>query len=351
MMKKLLFILGLLATTLSVWAQPKMSLTTVHKEIGQIQWKHPETIEFVVHNTGDSPMMINQVYASCGCTEVDWPHEAIMAGDSAVVKAIFDAELLGHFDKEIAIYSNATPTRLYAHFSGIVVEQITDYSIMLPVQMGNVRIGVTSLEFGEVQKTDMPTQVMRIANQGQEPYRVQLMHLPPYVEAKYVPEVLEPNQQGTISLSLRSSEINRFGEYNADLYLSRFEGDLVSGENQLPLTFTLLPVYAESTQSSPAATIDSLKLNISEDIARKSRVTRRVMLHNRGSQALKIHRVQVFSPAVEVRLKHSTLAPGADEKMSITVRKKYIEAGEESLRLLLITNDPLQPKLEMTIQL
>ncbi len=350
-MKKFLFILGLLVTTLSVWAQPKMSLTAVHKEVGQVQWKHPETIEFVVHNTGDSPMMINQVYASCGCTEVDWPHDAIMAGDSAVVKAIFDAELLGHFDKEIAIYSNATPNRLYAHFSGIVVEQITDYSIMLPVQMGNVRIGVTSLDFGEVQKTNVPSQMMRIANQGQEPYRVQLMHLPPYVEAKYEPEVLEPNQQGTISLRLRSGEINRFGEYNADLYLSRFEGDLVSGENQLPLTFTLLPVYAENTKNSPAVTLDSMKLNISEDIARKSRVTRRVVLHNKGNQVLKIHRVQVFNPAVEVRLKHSTLAPGANEKMSVTVRKKYIEAGEESLRLLLITNDPLQPKLEMTIQL
>ncbi len=351
MMKKLLFIFGLLTMTISVWAQPKMSLGTVHKVLGQIQWKHPQTIEFDVYNRGDSPMMINQVYASCGCTKVEWPHNAIMAGDSAVVKAIFDAEALGHFDKEIAIYSNATPNRLYAHFSGVVVQQITDYSMLLPIQMGNIRIRVTDLKFGDISKTDTPTQEMRIANQGQTPYRVQLMHLPPYVEAEYQPQVLEPNQQGIIRLHLHSAEINKYGEYNTDLYLSRFDGDLVSGENQIPLQFTLLPVYVENKQNSPAITIDSLKLNIAEDLSHKSRVVRRILLHNRGNQPLKIYRVQVFSPAVEARLKHRVIATGADENLTLTIRKKYIDTGDKSLRLLLITNDPLQPKLEMTIQL
>ena len=69
-------------------------ITTQHEVVdcGQVVFHKPVTAEFVLKNDGHKPLVINNVLKSCGCTEVDYPKTSIAAGESFVIKAVYDAK-------------------------------------------------------------------------------------------------------------------------------------------------------------------------------------------------------------------------------------------------------------------
>lgn len=71
------------------------------------------THEFLFTNIGKSPLIIQGVKASCGCTTPDWPKDPILPGESASITATYNSKgRPGPFNKGITITSNAvTPTK------------------------------------------------------------------------------------------------------------------------------------------------------------------------------------------------------------------------------------------------
>jgi hypothetical protein len=61
---------------------------------------------FNVKNTGDKPLIISKVQASCGCTTPEWSQDPIMPGKSAVIKVGYNTTLTGPFAKNIEVFSN-----------------------------------------------------------------------------------------------------------------------------------------------------------------------------------------------------------------------------------------------------
>ncbi len=70
----------------------------------------PVTVEYTITNTGNQPLVLTNVTTSCACAVADWTKEADCSGAKGIVKASFDAKALGHFEKSIGIYSNASPS-------------------------------------------------------------------------------------------------------------------------------------------------------------------------------------------------------------------------------------------------
>ncbi|QOW10765.1 DUF1573 domain-containing protein [Kaistella flava (ex Peng et al. 2021)] len=61
---------------------------------------------FKIKNTGDKPLIISRVQASCGCTTPEWSQEPIMPGKTADLKVGYDTKIVGPFTKIIEVYSN-----------------------------------------------------------------------------------------------------------------------------------------------------------------------------------------------------------------------------------------------------
>ena len=61
---------------------------------------------FTVKNTGDKPLIISKVQASCGCTVPEWSQEPIMPGKTGQIKVLYDTRITGPFTKIIEVYSN-----------------------------------------------------------------------------------------------------------------------------------------------------------------------------------------------------------------------------------------------------
>lgn len=61
---------------------------------------------FTVKNTGDKPLIISKVQASCGCTTPEWSQDPIMPGKTSQVKVGYNTTLVGPFTKIIEVFSN-----------------------------------------------------------------------------------------------------------------------------------------------------------------------------------------------------------------------------------------------------
>ncbi|TXF77491.1 DUF1573 domain-containing protein [Chryseobacterium sp.] len=61
---------------------------------------------FKVKNTGDKPLIISSVKASCGCTTPEWSQDPIMPGKTAQIKVGYNTAINGPFVKTIEVFSN-----------------------------------------------------------------------------------------------------------------------------------------------------------------------------------------------------------------------------------------------------
>ena len=67
---------------------------------------------FQFKNIGTEPLIIENVYSSCGCTVPTWTKAAIAPGKSGEIQVKYDTNRVGPIRRTITIYSNADePTK------------------------------------------------------------------------------------------------------------------------------------------------------------------------------------------------------------------------------------------------
>ena len=74
------------------------------------------------------------------------------------------------------------------------------------------------------------------------------MHLPPYLSAVATPDKLGRNRTGKIKVTLDTEKLPKLGLTTASVYLSRFPGDKVGEENEIPVSAVLLPDFSRISQ-------------------------------------------------------------------------------------------------------
>nr|MDQ3394924.1 DUF1573 domain-containing protein [Bacteroidota bacterium] len=75
-------------------------------DLGKIEAKVPITIEYTFTNHGNTPLVITEVKAQCGCTVASYTEKAVLQGESGQIKATFNAAQIGNFRKGITVLTN-----------------------------------------------------------------------------------------------------------------------------------------------------------------------------------------------------------------------------------------------------
>ena len=75
------------------------------------------TCEFNFTNVGETPLVINQAVASCGCTVPEYTKTPVQPGEKGTIKVTYTGtgKFPGHFKKSITVRTNGAieMTRLY----------------------------------------------------------------------------------------------------------------------------------------------------------------------------------------------------------------------------------------------
>ena len=178
----------MLSSLLAVSASAQ-KISTQHEivDCGQVVFRKPVTAEFLMKNEGSKPLIIHQVYKSCGCTEVVYPKNSVAPGDSFVVKTVYDAKQMGTFHKQICLYSNASDEPFILSMRGRVVSNVVDFAGPYNELLGELKSDAQEVEFDDVNRGDRPVQRIHIFNPTEEMMEPVVMHLPNYLQASVSP--------------------------------------------------------------------------------------------------------------------------------------------------------------------
>lgn len=350
MNKKTTIALLLMLAAQAVQAQ-KIVVTDKEVNCGKVEYFKPATATFKLKNKGSKRLKIDEVKVSCGCIGADYPKDEIPAGSDFEVKLTYDARQMGHFYKEAAIYSNGSKSPLYLSMRGIVVEEVADFSGDYPFKIGDLRIDKRDLEFDDVNKGDRPFIELHVINDGTTVLQPNLMHLPPYLEATSSSPYLRPGHQGKITVTLLSEKLKDYGVTETSVYLANKLGEKVSADNEMTVSAVLLPQFSlmsDFERKNPPKinlSANEIKVNFSQN----DKQTERIAIYNTGRTNLQISSLHMYSKALKLTLGKRVLKPGEKTTLKVTVeRDAYLNARTRP-RILMITNDPKNPKIELKV--
>lgn len=349
-----IFLFLFLMSAAMLHAQPRFVPDVEIKKLGEVEFQQPKKVVFGFTNRGNQPLKITSVKASCGCIDVSYPTAEIPAGKGGEISMVYDANILGSFYKEVEVFTNASEEPAYLTIQGTVVVEVKDVGEDYPIDLGNVQIETNYLEFDDVHKGEHPVVEMSLINKEHTAFRLELMHLPAYLSAQYIPENVPAGKKGIIRLTLDSDRLLQMGLNKTSVYLSRYMGDKISDVNEIQISAVLLPDFSKMTEEEME---NAPKLHVSESMVEfaaltgKSKASHTILVYNNGKSDLHFEQVQVFNEAVSVSLGNRVLKPGASTKLKVTVTPKYLKRAKGRPRVLLITNDPMQPKTVINIDI
>lgn len=82
-----------------------------------------DTVEhaFAFTNTGEFPLIINNITASCGCTTPEWPREPVAPGAKSSIRVRFNSRgKVGQQNKTITVFANTDPSMTDLQFKALV---------------------------------------------------------------------------------------------------------------------------------------------------------------------------------------------------------------------------------------
>lgn len=318
------------------------------KSVGELGFRVPRTMKFGFTNTGNEPLLIKEIHPFCGCVQATWPVEPIQPNMKGEIVVVFDAKLLGTFDKCMAVYTNASEKPEYLFFHGRVVPKLPELinDSVYPYDLGNVRMSTNRLDYEKVQKGQIQEQTFRIYNVSQTPYRPNLMHLPAYLSVSSDPEIIAPECTGQVTVKLDSRKLPRLGLTQASVYLAGYTENLMK-EGEIAVTAVLYPDFSRLTaeQRAKAGRLQISEHEVTLPPSKKPQLKYTLVLTNTGQSVLKIHAMQKYTPAIQsLQLGKMELKPGERTKLKIIVDQAQTEeAMGAPCRILLICDDPENP--------
>ena len=351
-MDKKLIITSMLAIAASgISAQ---EITAVHQTVdcGGVRFNQPVTVNFELKNKGQQ-LKISDVRPDCGCTTVNFPRQPIGDGENFVISATYDARQMGHFCKQLAVYSNASSKPYYLTLKGVVAEGDISFSGGYPVMLGDIKADVNHVEFDDVNRGEMPLKRIHVMNSSNKAVNPVVMHLPEYLRANVSPTTIPAGKQGVVELTLNSNNVHDYGLTQTSVYLGMQPGDKVSPGKEIEVSVVLLPSFKEMTEdemrNAPRLKIDNTTLDLGK-LKGKKKKSGIITLENVGKSELDITSLQMFTAGLSVQLSKSRLQVGDKATLKITADPKAMKNLRSEPRVLMITNDPKNAKVVINVK-
>lgn len=121
-MKKLLLFLCIGLIGLASQAQAKMTFEQETIDYGEIEKGADGVRIFKFTNTGDEPLIIEEVKSTCGCTVPKRPDGPIAPGASDEIQVKYNTNKVGPIRRTVTVYSNAEEPIKSLKIKGRVLE-------------------------------------------------------------------------------------------------------------------------------------------------------------------------------------------------------------------------------------
>lgn len=348
-------ILSLTLATVGYAQKPAMTLETNEHDFGAVREDGgPISHAFTFVNTGEAPLVISQVKASCGCTTPSWPKEPIAPGDTGVVVAQYNPlNRPGAFRKSITVTSNADPATRVLYIKGGVNPKpktpVDDY----PTAMGNLRVQYQSLNMAKVLTKEPTTKSFEMYNDGPETIIFNPTNITPtHITIDVEPKELLPSQKGLIKVNYDATdavERNRLGFSTDRIRLFTNEADSVKEFTVMATVEEYFePLDEKDLKKAPKITFEK-KTHDFGKLKQGEIAKTEFVFTNSGKGKLNIRATKANCGCTVSTPDESTLKSGDSSTISVTFNSEG-RRGRQQKTVTVFSNDPTNPTQQLTIK-
>lgn len=300
------------------------------------------TCEFVITNTGNAPLVLNRVSASCGCTTPDWTKEPIAPGKTGVVKVTYGAKgRPGPFVKTISVFSNAQEAPFVLKIKGDVVPMAQNPTSAYPSTIGDLRLKQTALNFNAVKITEIRKQVIEVYNPTSAPVELSFSNVSKGISVTANPVTLAPQSAGKIEIAFDgSASKGSYGKQNKTFNVLLNKKSVAN--NSVSVSAIVIDDFSftspKQIENAPIITYSPGYINFGSLADAKPQVLK---ISNSGKSDLVIRSIQAENENFIISGGKKTIKAGESADFNVEVSKKNTAGANTALYI--VTNDPKSP--------
>ncbi len=329
---------------------PNISFEKVVHDFGQIKEVDGKVeYKFMFTNTGDSPLIITNVKASCGCTSPTWTEKPVMPGQKGYVSAVFDPiNRPGKFNKSIFVETNTPKSRDLLRITGEVIPRpktVVDY---YPKNVEGLRLETTHFAFVKVYNDQVKIDTLKIFNETESNMELTFERVPEYLDLEVIPKVLKPGEKGVIVGKYDGGKVNDWGFITTRLNI------LLNGEKvrdyftvsaRVEENFSNLT--KEDLANAPKIVFENLNFDFGQTKS-KDPIEHNFTFKNEGKNDLIIRKIRATCGCTTVAPEKTVIKPGETTSFK-AVFNPGSRKGKQRKSIYVITNDPKNSNVRLMI--
>ncbi|HPD95092.1 MAG: DUF1573 domain-containing protein [Bacteroidales bacterium] len=299
--------------------------------------------DFTFTNTGNSPLIIQRVTSSCGCTTPDWPKEPIAPGKTSEIKVGYNPHgRPGPFTKTITVFSNSETPSLVLQIKGNVAPHVKTIDEIYRIPVGdNLRFEKNHIPFRRMFLGSTYTDTLKFMNSSTETVKVAVNASGmDFLKINVVPESVKPKEFGNIIVTYIPDKRNDWG-FLVDRFVLVVNGQPI---NNAPLSVSgsIEEDFSKLTQkeldSAPKISVDNAVYDFG-DHPDNENVNHNFVIKNEGKSDLIIRKIKASCGCTTVTPDKEILKPGETTNIQASFRTSGY-SGRQSKIITIITNDP-----------
>ncbi len=354
----------------------------------------PVTCTFTAKNISSKAVVIYNVVSSCGCTGVKWTREPIQPGKTGTITATYNNDEGPYpFDKTLTVYFSDIKSPVVLRLKGVSRQKKVSLQESYTVKFGNLGFQSAELKGGNLSQGQQKSSQVTVANLGKTPIKVTFENVSDGLSLSLSQNPIPAGETAKLSFTVTASR-NRWGKnyyyatpvvdgkkYKAVVATASSQGKTVNGYSGS--TGNVDAPGAEAILSDPNPNIGAGKDKIAvyaftkEDFASMTEAQKKqaaqlsvkdgstfdfgrvkagtkvdavFTITNPGKQPLKIYKVDSESNKVATsEVSIPEIKPGGSATFHVKLDTTGLSKGETSAVLLLTTNAPARPIVNLYI--
>ena len=309
---------------------------------------------FVVKNTGDSPLVITRITASCGCTQPEWTKAPIAPGKTGNVKVTYNPKgRPGPFYKTVSIFSNGKKGSYTLAIKGNVTPKPIQPAFIYPYSIGDLKLQTKTVLYSSIRPDETLGEKISVKNESKTTLTIQQGKVPHFLTVEIRPTQLAPDEVGEITLLLDAKATKRKGRVTTEIPLTVESIGQKEISGKIHVAANIIDNFgklsaAEKAQA-PVAQLSGTLLDFGKLPERGGfipliggKVTGTVDITNTGKSPLITHSITCDNELVDISGGKKEIKPRVTATYKISVRPREIKTKLEAL-INVVCNDPNGP--------
>ncbi len=319
---------------------------TIKEENGPVSHK------FVFTNVGNSPLVIQGVRASCGCTTPAWSKEPIPPGEKGFVTAKYNPKNRpGSFRKSLSVTSNADPSVKVIYIKGMVERQQRSVADIYRNKVGNLRFRYQTLNMGKVLTNQPVTRSFDFYNDSDANITfLDKVDKPDYITVSFQPNVLAPKSKGKVLITYDGKSKNDYGFVSDPIKI--YTDEEKDAVKPLRVVATIEeyfpPMTSEERVQAPKLTFEETVYDFG-NLKKNSVVDTEFVFTNTGKEKLNIRALKPNCGCTVSKMEKYDFAPGESGKISVEFNTTG-RRGSQQKSIVVFSNDPSAPTQRLIIK-